>query len=103
MTRWWRSHSVRVRLTLWYLATMAIVLGVYAAAISAFVGRSESEALDRQLRRDFQWILATIYYTPDGMVEWSEPEFSVELVAPDDLPWFQIWHPETGELLFHSS
>ncbi len=27
MTRWWRSHSVRVQLTLWYAAAMIVVLG----------------------------------------------------------------------------
>ena len=27
--RWWRSHSVRMRLTLWYVAAMVIVLGAY--------------------------------------------------------------------------
>ena len=51
MTRWWRSHSVRVRLTLWYIATMVLVLGVYAFAVAAFVGRTASEALDQQIRR----------------------------------------------------
>ena len=37
MMRWWRSHSIRVRLTLWYIAAMIIVLGVYAAAVLAFL------------------------------------------------------------------
>ena len=33
MIRWWRSHSVRVQLTLWYVAAMIVVLAVYAAAV----------------------------------------------------------------------
>ena len=28
MRRWWRSHSVRVQLTLWYVVAMVIVLGL---------------------------------------------------------------------------
>ena len=55
MNRWWRSHSVRVQLTLWYVAAMTLVLGVYAGAILAYVGRSASQLLNQQLRSDFQW------------------------------------------------
>ena len=48
---WWRSHSVRRRLTIWYVAAMSIVLGVYVVAVSAFVNRNLSGALDEQLRQ----------------------------------------------------
>jgi len=40
VTRWWRSHSVRVQLTLWYAAAMIVVLGLYAAAVFESVSRS---------------------------------------------------------------
>ncbi len=50
MTRWWRSHSLRVQLTLWYVFAMVVVLGVYAAAVYTFVSRSVSESLDQRLR-----------------------------------------------------
>ena len=43
MMRWWRSHSIRVRLSLWYVATMVIVLGVYAGAILAFVNPDSAQ------------------------------------------------------------
>ena len=46
--RWWRSHSVRVRLTLWYIAAMVVVLGVYATVVYGFVSRSASAALDQR-------------------------------------------------------
>ena len=26
--RWWRSHSVRMRLTLWYVAAMMVVVSI---------------------------------------------------------------------------
>ncbi len=42
MTQWWRSHSVRLRLTLWYVAAMVVVLCVYAALVFVFVSRNAS-------------------------------------------------------------
>ena len=68
MMRWWRSHSVRVRLTLWYVAGMIVVLGVYAVGVYTFVSRSVSEALDDRLRADFFWAAATVDEGPDGLV-----------------------------------
>ena len=53
MTPWWRSHGVRVRLTLWYVFAMVIVLAVYAVAIYVFVSRGASETLDQYLRGAF--------------------------------------------------
>ena len=50
MTGWWRSHSVRVQLTLWYVAAVIVVLGVYISVVYAFVGRNASQNLDQQLR-----------------------------------------------------
>ena len=55
----WRSHTVRVRLTLWYVAAMMLVLGVYISVVFVFVNRNASQTLDQQLRRDFQWAAAT--------------------------------------------
>ena len=54
MRRWWRSHSVTVRLTLWYVAAMVVVLAVYAAVVFAFVNRSISETLNTRLLSDFK-------------------------------------------------
>ena len=100
MMRWWRSHSVRVRLTFWYIATMVVILGVYAAAVLAFVNRTASQALDQQIRLDFQWISAAIYYTPDGTLTWNEPE---QIVPEEELSWVQVWHADRTSLLFRNS
>jgi heavy metal sensor kinase len=104
--RWWRSHSVRVRLTLWYVATMVVVLAVYAVAVLASINRNASEALDQQLRRDYQWAAATVYQTPDGTFTWNEPEQlgDVQGLRPEeDLPWVQVWARDTQRLLFRNS
>ena len=68
MSRWWRSHSVRVRLTLWYVAAMVVVLAIYATVVYVFVSRNASETLDRRLRGDFQWAAATVDVGPGGRV-----------------------------------
>ncbi|MBF8300036.1 MAG: hypothetical protein HW394_406 [Acidobacteria bacterium] len=95
MTRWWRSHNVRVRLTLWYLAAMVIVLGLYAALVFAFVSRSASETLNGRLRGDFQWASAMVDQTPEGGFTWDEG------ITEEESPWLQVWSPE-GELLYQN-
>lgn len=98
MNRWWRSHSVRVRLTLWYVFAMILVLGVYAVAVFSFVRQNASDALDQRLRGDFQWAAAMVGQTPEGRItsfDQSDP------LASDERPWLQVWSPE-GELLFQN-
>ena len=87
VTRWWRSHSVRVRLTLWYVAAMVVVLGVYAALVFVFVSRNASAALDSRLRGDFQWASAMIDQTPEGGITWYE----MEELTEEERPWLQVW------------
>ena len=96
MIRWWRSHNVRVRLTLWYVAAMLVVLAVYAMAVFTFVSRNASETLNRRLRGDFQWASAMVDATPEGRLTWYE-EFSEE-----ESFFLQVWSPE-GELLYQNS
>jgi signal transduction histidine kinase len=96
--RWWRSHSVRVRLTLWYVVTMAMVLGVYILAVFLFVRQNLLHALDDQLRTDFQWAAATLDYTDEGGFEWTEPE----IVADYDPPWVQVWTADGTQLVVTS-
>ena len=96
---WWTAHSVRRRLTLWYVAAMIVVLAVYAAAVFSFVSRNLSQSLDQQLRRDFQWAAATVDETREGVFTWAEPE---DIAAEEDLPWVQVWSQD-GQLLFRNS
>jgi heavy metal sensor kinase len=93
--RWWRSHSVRVRLTLWYVAAMTLVLAVYAGAILAYVGRSASQLLNQQLRSDFQWTTVMVEQTAEGGITWNGEE-SIE-----EHPWLQVWDSH-GKLLFRN-
>jgi heavy metal sensor kinase len=93
--RWWRSHSVRVQLTLWYVAAMTLVLAVYAGAILAYVSRSASQLLNQQLRSDFQWATVMVEQTPEGSITWNGEE------AIEEHPWLQVWGPD-GKLLFRN-
>jgi hypothetical protein len=93
---WWRSHSVRVRLTLWYVAAMVVVVAVYAVAIYTFVSRSASESLNQRLRADFFWAAATVDVSPDGLVL-SAPQ--VDLLLEEEPPWVQVWSADGNELL----
>jgi heavy metal sensor kinase len=95
MRRWWRSHSVRVRLTLWYVAAMVIVLGLYAALVFTFVSRNASETLDGRLRGDFQWAATMVDQTPEGGITWYED------LTDEESPWLQVWSPD-GELLYQN-
>ena len=96
MTTWWRSHSVRMQLALWYVATMIAVLAVYAGAILFYVNRNASDALDQQLRGDFQFAAAMVEENPDGGIGWSADEN-----GNPDMPWLQVWSPD-GRLLFRN-
>lgn len=99
MTRWWRSHSLRVRLTIWYAGTMVIVLGVYVAIVYSFLRQDMIDALDEQLRRDYAWASATVDYTAEGGFEWTDPE----IVVGDDAPWVQVWSRDGSQLLVSSA
>ena len=96
MRRWWRSHSVRVQLTLWYVAAMILVLGVYAAAVLAYVSRSASHALDEQLRGDFQWAAGDGRADAGGGIRGRASEGGDE-----ERPWLQVWS-RRRQLLFRN-
>ncbi|HLG57163.1 MAG TPA: HAMP domain-containing sensor histidine kinase [Vicinamibacterales bacterium] len=100
MSKWWRSHSVRVRLTLWYVAAMVVVLAVYAVAIYTFVSRSVSESLNQRLRADFFWAAATIDDSPGG-VEMSVPQ--IDLLLEEEAPWVQVWSADGSQLLLRNA
>jgi heavy metal sensor kinase len=88
-----------MRLTVWYLAAMAVALGVYVVVVYAFVRRSVSEALDQQLRNDFQLAAASVYRTPEGAFTWTEPE---DILAQSEPLWVQVWDEHARRVFFSS-
>ena len=97
--RWWRSHSVRMRLTLWYVAAMMVVLGVYVFGVYTFVSRNVSDSLDERLRADFYWAAATVDEGPDGLIM---PFPQIDLLLEEESPWVQVWSAD-GKLLLLSN
>ena len=90
---WWRSHSVRLSLTLWNVAAMLLVLAVYAGAVFLFVSRNASRSLDAEVRYDYQWAAAMADQLPDGSLKWFEGEGTFG----ENIPWLQVWCvDETG-------
>jgi heavy metal sensor kinase len=79
-----------MRLTLWYVAAMVSVLGVYAVVVFVFVRNSASSTLDQRLRGDFQWAAAMVDQTP-GDAQFDEAR-----------PWLQVWGSD-GTILYRSA
>src|SRR4051812_1997751 len=95
-----RRHTVRVRLTLWYVAAMIIVLGAYVVVVYAVVIQNALQTLDQQLRRDFQWAAASVDVGPDGrVIPPAEPPL---ITGEEELPWVQVWTGD-GKLLLYQS
>ena len=99
MTRWWRSHSVRMRLTLMHVAASVVVLCFYAFVIYSVVSSRASLALDIQVDRDFQLSTAIFDLGSDGSVTWMPPFETSEVL---ELPWVQVWNGDATRLLFQN-
>lgn len=94
--RWW-PHTLRARLTLWYMAVMVAVLGVYVSVVLALVARNLSGALDARLRSDFRWAAEMAEQGPDGSLTWFEGD-----PWSADSPWLQVWTPD-GRLIYRTA
>jgi hypothetical protein len=60
MSSWWRTHSLRVSLTAWYVVAMVVVLALYATVVFGIVSRNLSSHLDDLVRSDSQWASAVV-------------------------------------------
>jgi heavy metal sensor kinase len=97
-TRWWRSHSVRMRLTIWYVAAMVVVLAVYAVLVFVFVRDSALDALDLRLRDDFFYFSALVDETAEGAIALP----FLEVLPSQDPPSIQVWSDDGRELLLQN-
>jgi heavy metal sensor kinase len=97
VSSWWRSHSLRRRLTLGHVAAMLLVLAVYMTVIYVVVRNSASRDLDQQIRRDFSLAASLIYREADGTIGWMPEELS-----SDEFPWVQVWSEDGDAVLFQN-
>jgi heavy metal sensor kinase len=98
MKQWWRPHSVRVQLTLWYTVALTVVLVLYAGGVFAFLRHSLSTELDRRLHEDFEVAEQMLERTADGGIRWRADGHHHEEDAGDE-GWLEVWSPE-GQLLY---
>ena len=98
MRRWWRSHNLRMRLTLWHGAVMVIVLAVYMSVIYTVVSRSASQALNQQIQTDFTFTSSLVDREEDGTFTWMPGEAG----GTEELPWVQVWSADASELLYRN-
>jgi heavy metal sensor kinase len=59
-------HHIRIRLTLWFVAAVAVVLLLYSAAASFFLLRDLRAQLVRHAVQDVETVEGLLYFTPQG-------------------------------------
>ncbi len=102
MSRRWWPRSVRARLTLWYAGTLAVVLGVYAVGVFAFLRHSLFTSLDRQLRDDFELAEQMLDRDEAGGIRWRMDPAHEEPDAAESGRSVEVWSP-AGQLLYRTS
>jgi heavy metal sensor kinase len=98
MTRWWPLRSLRVRLTLWYTGTLAVLLSLYAGGVFVFLRHSLFAELDRRLHDDFELAEQMLERSNDGSIRWWADEHHHEEDS-NDAAWLEVWNP-AGQLLY---
>jgi heavy metal sensor kinase len=96
--RAWRPRSVRVRLTLWYAGSLAVVLVFYAGGVFIFLGHHLLTELDGRLHEDFEVAEQMLERASDGGIRWRAGHPHEEEESGDD-SWLEVWSPE-GKLLY---
>lgn len=77
MTTWWSRAPIRVRLTVWYTAVLALLLVVYATVTFVAVRHEFSEQLHEETRNDAEHA----GFTPEDWVEHQVEEVLFVLVS----------------------
>ena len=98
MSRWARLRSVRVRLTLWYAGTLAVLLALYAGGVLIFLRHHLFSELDRRLHDDFELAEQMLGRADDGGIRWRADEHHDEEDTYNE-GWLEVWNP-AGQLLY---
>src|SRR5262245_22251858 len=95
----WSVASIRVRLTGWYAAVLALMLVLYATATFLAVRHEFLEQFDDQLHDDFETAEGLLTRTPDGQITWATERH----VDPDtdDVRVYDVWSVN-GDRLYRS-
>jgi heavy metal sensor kinase len=95
----WAAASIRLRLTAWYTAAIAVMLILYATATFVAVRHEFLEQLDGQLHEDFETAEAQLVRTPDGRISWGVARHHD--LDDDEGRVYEVWS-QTGEQIHRS-
>jgi two-component system, OmpR family, sensor kinase len=98
LSHWWRHRSFTARLTIWYVASMCLVLVVFASIAYEVVKHRLEAELDRQLRIDFDIVEAQLDVKEGGTLDWPVVGAHGDEGYARLFAWFEIWS-EDGKLL----
>ena len=102
MRQWWQRRSLRLRLTVWYAITSAVILLALGGILLLVLYQRLISEVDRQLRVDFETVESRVTTDSEGELSWpgyGHTEDQDEPVRPDEAgPWFEILSSE-GEVL----
>jgi heavy metal sensor kinase len=99
MSSWWKRQTLKLRLTLWYAAATAVVLGVFAWTVFEVVEHRLAAELDRQLRIDFDLVEAQLDTDASGQIRWLVQGAHGDEGFARLSAWFEVWS-EDKQLLF---
>lgn len=99
MRSWWKRQTLKLRLTLWYAAATAVVLGVFAWTVFEVVEHRLAAELDRQLRIDFDLVEAQLDTDASGQIRWLVQGAHGDEGFARLSAWFEVWS-EDKQLLF---
>ena len=96
--KWWKGpRSVRMRLTLAYVAAMLVVLVVYAGVVYVSVQGSLSRALDDNLRADLTW--PNTMMNEETVRRLISGEISFDETESEGSQWLQLWSEDGEKIL----
>jgi heavy metal sensor kinase len=94
----WQRGSFKLRLTVWYAAVMALVLGAFAYVTFEVVEHRLRDEIDRQLRIDFDLVEAQLETDGTGGITWPVQGAHGDEGFARLAAWFEVWS-EDGRLL----
>src|SRR5262245_3478084 len=95
-------ESLRARLTLWYAAVLALVIGLFGGAVGYQAWRSSLASLDQELAMHARLVASAVASAADGRFDVDLPVEAIEYFRQDEpQPYYVIW-TLAGELVDRS-
>ena len=70
MRQWWQRRSLRLRLTVWYAITSAVILLALGSILLVVLYQRLISEVDRQLRADFETVESRVTSDSEGDLSW---------------------------------